>query len=255
MEQPSPDGCFFGCLKSLKTFDPSARLWHFYVCRNDIKRKFNISGVNVISDVRNIRVLIAEDEALVRQGIVALIEAEVDEIVEVSDGEQALQLLKSEPFDLALIDIGLPLRTGLDVMTEIRHREIPLKIIILTGDTQMYSPRDIYQAGADAFVYKTVDAESFLEIFIAVLEGKDLPDFETSEGENANSIAEIRDSLTTRELQIVKLVVEGSSNKKTAENLFISEHTVRKHREHINRKLEAKSPAALAAFAIKAGLV
>lgn len=212
-------------------------------------------GANVISDISGLRILIAEDEALVRQGIVALIDPEVDEIIEVSDGEQALHLLKTEKFDLALIDIGLPLRTGLDVLKEIRQREIAIKIIILTGDTQRYSPKDIYQAGADAFVYKTVEAESFLDIFIAVLEGKKLPKMQPAEGKMAASIAEIRDSLTARELQIVKLVVEGSSNKRAAESLFISEHTVRKHREHINRKLEAKSPAALAAFAIKAGLV
>lgn len=214
-----------------------------------------MSEANIVSDVNGVRILIAEDEALVRQGIVALLDPEVDEIVEVSDGELALHLIKTEKFDLALIDIGLPLRTGLDVLKEIRQRKIDIKVIILTGDTQRYSPKDIYQAGADAFVYKTFDAETFLDIFIAVVEGKNLPDTHPVEGEKAASIAEIRDSLTARELQIVKLVVEGGSNRQTAESLFISEHTVRKHREHINRKLEAKSPAALAAFAIKVGLV
>lgn len=190
-----------------------------------------------------------------RQGIAALIEPEVDEIVEASNGEQALHMLKNQQFNLALIDIGLPLRTGLDVMAEIRKRNINVKIIILTGDTNTYSPQDIALSGADAFLYKTVDAQQFLDVFISVIQGKKPPQNQQAEGDNAKSIAELRNSLTARELQIVKIVVEGANNKQVSETLFISEHTVRKHREHINRKLSIKSPTALAAFAIKAGLV
>lgn len=190
-----------------------------------------------------------------RQGVAALIDSEVDEVVEASDGEAALHLLKTQQFDVALIDIGLPLRTGLDVMNEVRKRDIDVKIIILTGDTHTYSPHDIAMSGADAFLYKTVDAQKFLDVFMAVIQGRDLSDLPLPDGDNVKSIAQLRDSLTARELQIVKIVVEGASNKQVSETLFISEHTVRKHREHINRKLSIKSPTALAAFAIKAGLV
>lgn len=214
-----------------------------------------VGGKAIQQDVANLRVLIAEDESLVRQGIAALIEPEIDEIVEASDGEQALHFLKTQKFDLALIDIGLPLRTGLDVMNEVRKRKIDVKIIILTGDTHTYSPQDIATSGADAFLYKTVDAQQFLDVFLAIIYGKKLPISPQAEGSNAKSIAELRDSLTSRELQIVKIVVEGANNKQVSKTLFISEHTVRKHREHINRKLCIKSPTALAAFAIKAGLV
>lgn len=192
---------------------------------------------------------------MVRQGIAALIEPEVGKILEAKDGEEALHLLKTQKIDVALIDIGLPLRTGLDVMAEVRKRGIEVKIIILTGDTYTYSPSDIAANGADAFLYKTVDAQQFLDVFMAVAQGKIVVNNHLIDGDNAKSIAELRDSLTARELQIVKLVVEGANNKQAAEALFISEHTVRKHREHINRKLSVKSPTALAAFAIKAGLV
>jgi DNA-binding NarL/FixJ family response regulator len=164
-------------------------------------------------------------------------------------------LLKTESFDIALIDIGLPKRTGLDVMAEVRARNIPVKIIILTGDTDTHSPRAIAEAGADAFLYKTTDADGFLDTFIAVVKGKPVTHGDSKDAPSAATVAEIRDTLTPRELQIVKLVVEGASNKKAAEALFISQHTVRKHREHINAKLSIKSPTALAAFAIKAGLV
>ncbi|HFB54345.1 MAG TPA: response regulator transcription factor [Hellea balneolensis] len=206
-------------------------------------------------DLKNLRVLVAEDEALVRQGMVALIGLEAKQVVEVSDGEQALETLKTQKFDIALIDIGLPVRTGIDVMAEVRQRHIPVKIIILTGDMDTHSPADIYKAGADAFLYKTTNAEQFLETFLAVVDGKDTVQCGNEIGADAKSVAQLRDGLTARELQIVKMVVEGASNKQTANALCISEHTVRKHREHINKKLEIRSPLALATFAIKAALV
>jgi len=208
-----------------------------------------------MQNISGLRVLIAEDHALVRQGMAALIAADVAEVVEACDGEEALSLLKQGGFDLALVDIGLPLRTGIDVLREVRQRQIPVKIIILTGDTDTYSPASIYADGADAFLYKTADADHFIETLIAVASDKTPPEEITADGENARSIALMREQLTERELQVVKLITEGGSNKTSAIILGISEHTVRKHREHINRKLNIASPTALAAFAIKAGLI
>jgi DNA-binding NarL/FixJ family response regulator len=206
-------------------------------------------------ELKTMRVLIAEDHALVRQGMAALLSMDVGEVVEACDGEEALSLLKDGAFDLALIDIGLPRRTGLDVLREARRREWPLKVIILTGDTDHYSPADVYAAGADGFLYKTADADHFMAIVLAVAKGQRLPAQQDQDGEQAQSVAQMRDSLTARELQIIKLVTEGGSNKQAADILCISEHTIRKHREHINKKLVISSPTALAAFAIKAGLI
>ncbi len=208
-----------------------------------------------MTDLKNTRVLIAEDHALVRQGLTALIADRVAQVVEVDNGEEALKRLTSEVFDLALLDIGLPRRTGLDVLQQIRKRQIAVKIIVLTGDTDTHSPADIYAAGADGFLYKTADADHFIETFCAIARGTKLSAPEDCAGENAKEVAQLRETLTNRELQIVKLVVEGGSNKTVADTLFVSEHTVRKHREHINRKLNIRSPMALASFAIRAGLV
>lgn len=207
------------------------------------------------STVSGSRILIAEDQALVRQGIVALIDDPARKIVECSNGADALHLLKNQKFDLALLDIGLPGRTGIDVLNEVRNRQIDVKVIILTGDMNSYSPASVYAAGADAFLYKTADAENFLEVFTAVEKGENVAGRLDSDGINAQSVAALREQLTPRELQIIKLIVEGYSNRRVAGSLFISEHTVRKHREHINQKLDVHSPASLAAFAINASLV
>jgi len=208
-------------------------------------------------ELDNLRILIAEDQALVRQGISALLSEIAIDIIEVGDGEQASQAIKSAEFDLVLLDIGLPLRTGLDVLREVRQSRSGPKIIMLTGDTDRYSPKEIYAAGADGFLYKTSDASHFLETCVAVAAGEvnDGADFDTHESDSAHRRAHLKDQLSSRELQIVKLIVEGKSNKGAAEVLFISEHTVRKHRENINQKLSINSPLALASFAIKVGLV
>jgi len=208
-----------------------------------------------MSQLDSYTILIAEDQALVRQGVVALIEDDVGQIIECADGLEAIEILKAEKIDLALIDIGLPNRTGLDVLAETRSREIGTKIIILTGDTNSYTPSAIFEAGADGFLYKTADAENFVDVIHDVANGRSQSLDGDLAGKDALSVAELREKLTARELQIIKLIVEGSSNKQVAEVLFISEHTVRKHREHINQKLDVHSPASLAAFAIKAALV
>jgi len=208
-----------------------------------------------MSTTSQLRVLIAEDQALVRQGIAALLIEDAAHINEVDNGEDALHHLKQDNFDIALIDIGLPRRTGLDVLTELRSSNNQTKIILLTGDTDTYSPRQIYSAGADGFLYKTDDASHFRELFLAVANGEKLSAPMTEDSDNIKELARLKETLSSRELQVIKLVVEGLSNKKIGETLFISEHTVRKHREHVNQKLSIRSPLALAHFAIKTGLV
>ena len=203
-----------------------------------------------MASLSGLRILLAEDEALVRQGMTAILETEDCLITEACDGKQAMDMLKSQKFDVALIDIGLPVRTGLDVLSEVRARGIAVKIIMLTGDTHSYSPAHILKAGADGFLYKTANAEAFMQTITDVIDGKTSNSAASTESE-----AQLSEGLTPRELQIVKLVAEGAPSKQIANVLNISEHTVRKHREHINRKLDLSSPAALAVFAIKAKLV
>ena len=207
-------------------------------------------GVCGLADLSDLRILLAEDEALVRQGMTALLETEVAHITQVGDGAAALQIIISEEFDIALIDIGLPVRTGLDVLSEVRKRKLSVKIIMLTGDTTTYSPAQIIQAGADGFLYKTANADEFFETIISVANDE----IGTNLGQT-QSVAQIRDTLTPREIQVIKLVTEGRSNAQISGVLGVSTHTVRKHREHINSKLDIRSPAAMAVFAIKAKLI
>lgn len=209
-----------------------------------------------MGQLEHAHILIAEDHTLVRQGFVSLLSGRVRSIREASNGKDALELLQNESFDMALIDIGLPELSGLSVLKKVRKDDLRTKIVILTGDTMSHAPADIYAAGADAFVYKTTETQHLISVLADVLDGI-TPQVETAEISNGadSQLSALYESLTSREKQILKTLVEGLTNQEIADQLFISQHTVRKHRENINKKLNMKSPAALARFAISCGLV
>ncbi|MEM8501014.1 MAG: response regulator transcription factor [Pseudomonadota bacterium] len=209
-----------------------------------------------MGQLKNASILIAEDHTLVRQGFVSLLSSRVRSITEASDGKEALQLLQNEVFDIALLDIGLPELSGLSVLNELRKNDLRTKVILLTGDTITHAPADIYDQGADAFVYKTTETQHLIDVLSDVADGN-TPRMETAARKSsaAPCFSELHESLTSREKQVLKMLVEGSTNQVIADKLFISQHTVRKHRENINKKLNMKSPAALARFAISCGLV
>ncbi len=209
-----------------------------------------------MGQLEHAHILIAEDHTLVRQGFVSLLSGRVRSIREASNGKEALELLQNESFDMALIDIGLPELSGLSVLKKVRKDDLRTKIVILTGDTMSHAPADIYAAGADAFVYKTTETQHLISVLADVLDGI-TPQAETAEiNDGADSqLSALYESLTSREKQVLKTLVEGLTNQEIADQLFISQHTVRKHRENINKKLNMKSPAALARFAISFGLV
>ncbi len=205
------------------------------------------------TDLSALKVLIAEDQTLLRQALVALLETETGAITETANGNDALELLTAAEFDLALLDIGLPGRSGLEVLAEVKRAQPAIKVIILTGDSDKYKAHDVMTLGADGFMYKTVQAEEFLHCIVAVMSG----DYQWPVGTDSQiseRVDDQRELLTRREIQIVKLIVEGASTREVADALSISEHTVRKHREHINAKLGVHSPAALAMYAIKTGI-
>ncbi|MFK7733188.1 MAG: response regulator [Pseudomonadales bacterium] len=209
-----------------------------------------------MGQLKDTSILIAEDHTLVRQGFVSLLSDRVCTIREASNGRQALELLHNEIFDMALIDIGLPDISGLSVLQELREHNLCVKVVLMTGDTMTHAPSDIYAAGADAFVYKTTETQHLIDVLTDVVEGispRKEPDPVIHRTDS--KLAELHDSLTSRERQVLKMLVEGLTNQEIADKLYISQHTVRKHRENVNKKLNMKSPAALARFAISCGLI
>ena len=211
-----------------------------------------------------IRILIADDHALVRSGLRLILDAEPDlqVVAEADNGYEAIEAVTSTPVDLAILDIAMPRMTGIQAAREISRREPRIRILILSMyDNEQYF-FEALKAGASGYVLKSVADRDLLEACRATMRDEPflypgavtalIRDYlrRTQAGERLpNSI------LTPREEEIVKLIAEGDSTKDIAEALVISAKTVERHRANILQKLGMRDRLALTRYAIRAGLV
>ncbi len=214
--------------------------------------------------VRVTRVLLADDHALVRQGLRLIIDAEPDltVVAEASDGAEAVAAAAATPVDLAILDIAMPRMTGIQAAREISRRAPEVRVLMLSMyDNEQYLFESL-RAGASGYVLKSVADRDLLEACRAAMRGEPFlyPGAVT---------ALIRDYLqrarrgertpegvlTPREEEIVKLIAEGHSAKEIADILVISVKTVDRHRANILQKLGMRDRVELTRYAIRAGLV
>ncbi len=195
-----------------------------------------------------IRVLLADDHAVVRQGIRQFLEDSGDIVVlaEAADGEQALRLVREHRPDVAVLDIQMPRASGIDVARAIRAERLPVGVLILTAFDDEPYVRAVLQAGANGFVLKTADADDIVEAVRSVHEGKSVLD-PTIARRLMTQLARSEDdrlpieSLTERELDVLRLTARGFTNKAIGAQLSISDRTVQGHLAKIYGKLHAAS--------------
>jgi len=211
-------------------------------------------------------ILIADDHTLIREGLITLLERmdEGFDVVAASEGRNALDLIIQGNFDLAVLDLRLPGRSGLDIAREVRVRKIPIRLVLMTGqDAESLAAEAVNGAGADAFIFKTADMSQIYKAIRAALAGqKYLPDplpgsinqGVTQTSSNVSAV-QIDDILSARELQVLKLIAEGHTSNSAGEMLSISTHTIRKHRENIKRKMGLGTVAELSAYAVRNNLI
>jgi DNA-binding NarL/FixJ family response regulator len=208
-----------------------------------------------------IRILLADDHAMVRRGLRLVLDAEPDlEVVaEATDGLQALELGLRDDVHLAVLDVAMPGMTGLQVARELSRRRPALRTLMLSmHDSEQYL-FEALRSGASGYVLKA-DADGMLiEACRATMRGEPFvhPDGVTAlvreyleRGEPVE-----RDVLTPRETHVVKLIAEGHTSREIAAKLAISEHTVERHRERILDKLGLRDRVGLTRYAIRRGLV
>lgn len=201
-----------------------------------------------------IRVLIAEDQSLVRRGLVAIVNMEEGALVigEAADGAEAVELWRSLKPDVVLMDLRMPETDGLDAIRLIRAEDPRAAIIILTTYDH---DEDVYaglRAGARAYLLKDVQPEELFKCIRAVHRGET---YLQSKIAAKLALRVQEEALTDREVQILGLLAEGKSNKGIAQALFISESTVKTHLKSLFTKLDATSRAEAIAFAARRGLV
>jgi DNA-binding NarL/FixJ family response regulator len=210
------------------------------------------------------RVLLADDHAVVRSGLRAVLEGEpdIEVVAEAEDGIEAVEKTLSEGVDLAILDVSMPRLTGLQATVELLRRRSDVRVLILSvHDNEQYF-FEALKAGAAGYVLKSAANRDLIDACRAAMRGEPFlyPSAVTAlireyldQARRGEAVPE--DPLTPRELQVVKLIAEGLSSDEIAETLVISRKTVDHHRANILGKLGMRNGAELTRYAIRRGLI
>lgn len=205
-----------------------------------------------------LRVLIVDDHQVVRQGLKLFLSGEADlEIVgEAGNGAEALQALADRPVDVVLMDLLMPEMDGVAATREVRRLFPDVDVIALTSVLEDRLIHQAIEAGASGYLLKDTGASELAECIRAVVRGE-----VRLHPEAAKRLAtevrtpEMREALTPREVQTLRLIAQGASNKQIAKELDISELTVKVHVSNLLSKVDLKSRLQAAIFAHREGLV
>jgi two-component system, NarL family, response regulator NreC len=211
-----------------------------------------------------IRVLIADDHAILRAGLRMLIDSQQDMtvIAEAENGEQAIRMAGTAQPDVVILDITMPGGGGLQAISEILKSNPSIRILLLTMHEETAYLRTALAAGAAGYVLKkSVDA-NLLAAIRAVKKGRSYVDSELATGLLQHAMPDLagsgrgpNDVLSERELQVLKLVAEGFSSREIAERIFVGVKTVETYRGRFAEKLGLRSRADLVRYALDAGLL
>lgn len=204
------------------------------------------------------RVLLADDHTLFREGLRLILERAGHEVAgEAADGHEARKLARTLRPDIAVLDLSMPLLNGIDVARELRSLAPDIKTIMLTMYPDKRYVLQALKVGVKGYVLKTQVTEDLLRAIREVSRGE----VYLSAGVAASVVdayldkkGETEEPLTSRERQVLQLVVEGHSTKEAAKLLGIAFKTAESHRNHIMKKLGIHDVVALMRYAIQAGL-
>ena len=206
-----------------------------------------------------IEIIIADDHMMIREGLKQLLELDgtMKVIAEANDGEECLNLLnkKIHP-DILLLDINMPKKNGIEVLEYIKQNKIPVKVLILTVHDEVEYLLKAVDIGIDGYLLKDSSYDELKEAIDVVISGNTyiqpslLPALNESMEDYALDKERI-ECLTKRELDVLRLISEGCSNKKISDELTISERTVKNHISHIFRKIDVEDRTQAAVFAIR----
>ena len=191
-----------------------------------------------------IRVLVADDHPVVRHGLCTMLEIEDDFIVvgRAADGEEAVEQARSTHPDIILLDVQMPRMDGIEALRRIRADDPEARVIVLTTYRNEDYIFPSLQAGASGYLLKDASREELAEAIRAVARGESLLDPQVAEA--VNRPLPRGETLTARELEVLRLMAVQMSNAQIAERLFVSENTVKTHVSNILAKLSCNDRAA-----------
>jgi two-component system response regulator NreC len=211
------------------------------------------------------KVLIADDHAMVRQGIASFLgmSEECEVVGEAADGVEAIEAVKRTRPDIVLMDISMPRLGGLEATIEIKKINPAIKVLVLTQYEDTVYIRRFFKAGAAGYLLKKAVGDDLVTAIRAVKEGKTYVHPSIASGvvdgylgiQKGEPQEDPYDQLTDREKQVLKLIAEGHTHKEAADILNISVKTVIAHQTNISEKLKIHSRAGLIKFAIQKGII
>jgi len=209
-----------------------------------------------------IRILIADDHSMVREGLKQLVELEDDIIVvaQAGNGSEAIEKIIEYKPDVVLLDINMPELNGLEVLAYLRDNEINADVLILTIHNEVEYLYKAVEIGVKGYVLKDSESDVLIRAIRSIYEGDSYiqPNmasllFKKMNNEETNGAQNSR--LTKREIEVLKLITEGMLNKEIAHRLCISEKTVKNHVSNIFKKIEVSDRTQAAVYAIKNSIV
>jgi DNA-binding NarL/FixJ family response regulator len=209
-----------------------------------------------------IRILIADDHAIVRAGLRQFISDEPDMEVagEAENGAQALSLIRSGEWDVVLLDISMPDQNGVDILQRVKHLKPELPVLILSGFPENQYAVNLMRAGASGYLNKESAARELVTAVRSVVQGRKyvsaslaqilVNDLSIKQGERP-----LHDSLSEREFQIFRKLAAGMSVSKIGENLNLSVKTISTYRTRVLEKMNMTTNADLTSYAVKNRLI
>ena len=210
----------------------------------------------------SVKIMIADDHSLIREGLKNLLELEgdIEVVAEAEDGMQCLDKLEYITPDVLLLDINMPKKNGLEVLRVLKDRKSKVKVLVLTVHNETEYLMKAVDIGIDGYVLKDSESSELKKAIFAIVDGETyiqpslIPALNSKMIEKDKDGAKI-DLLTRRELEVLKLLAVGMYNKEVAEKLDISERTVKNHVSNIFKKIEVTDRTQAAVFAIKNNLI
>ena len=210
----------------------------------------------------SIRVMLVDDHVLMREGIHQLLEFDgtISVVAEANNGIECLDKLKNDVPDVLLLDINMPKMNGIEVLEEIRKRNISVKVLILTVHNEIDYLIKAVDIGVDGYILKDTESAELKKAINAVVSGESyiqpnlIPALNSKLVSRDNDKDKI-DSLTKRELEVLIQVANGMFNKEIAMSLNISERTVKNHISNIFKKIDVSDRTQAAVFAIKNDII
>lgn len=209
-----------------------------------------------------IKLMIADDHSMIREGLKQLLEleGEFEVIAEAADGVECIEKLKEVTPEVLLLDINMPNMNGLEVLEKIKELKWDVRVLVLTVHNEVEYLLKAVDIGINGYLLKDSESAKLKKAILSVVNGEDYIQPSLIPVLNAKMIDRSKDNeklekLTKRELQVLKLLAIGKLNRQVAEELDISERTVKNHVSSIFKKIDVKDRTQAAVFTIRNNLI